>query len=394
MKASASSARRPIAPSRNSWLPIDETADAVISRARSRADEVLAAARRHTDAQPDSLAGSPLARRIVRQERVLADDALRNERTSADKALRQERAEHVGLLAVERNETDKDLLSERERSDTALATRDEFLGIVGHDLRTMLNAVVGYAALIGKAVEGDVHAAEVLSYARRIDRSALRMNRLIGDLLDVASIEAGRLAVSLEMGDPAAVVAEARETFDAQASASGLSLETEIVSPAISISFDPARILQVLTNLLSNAIKFTPGPGAVRIRMERMDDDMVLQRERHRARDRGRQARSHIREVSPGHAQRSPRSRPRALHLEVHRRGARRPDLGGKQRRRREHVPVHAPDRARSLNCTLALCSVDAAKSMTQNAATQTESDAPQEGCWNSRMSNGLRAPR
>ena len=88
---------------------------AVISRARSRADQVLAAACQ-TDAQPDSLAGSPLARRIVRQERVLADDALRNERTSADNALREERAEHVGLLSVERNETDKDLLSERERS--------------------------------------------------------------------------------------------------------------------------------------------------------------------------------------------------------------------------------------------------------------------------------------
>jgi signal transduction histidine kinase len=255
---------------------IDETADAVISRARSRADAVLAAARKHTDAQPAARARSPLSRQIVRQERVLADDALRNERSTADETLRQERAEHVGLLSAERGETDKDLLSERERSDAALATRDEFLGIVGHDLRTMLNAVVGFAAMIGKAVEREGHASEVLLHARRIDRSALRMNRLIGDLLDVASIEAGRLGVTREMANPAAVVAEASETFDAQALAGGVSLETEIGAPAISMSFDPARILQVLTNLLSNAIKFTPRAGTVRVRMERIDDHMCF----------------------------------------------------------------------------------------------------------------------
>jgi signal transduction histidine kinase len=100
------------------------------------------------------------------------------------------------------------------------------------------------------------------------------MNRLVGDLVDVASIEAGVLAVTREVGDPAPVVMEAVDTFQEYASASGVSLAAEIVPPLSPAAFDPARILQVLTNLLSNAIKFTPVHGKVVVRVERIGDDI------------------------------------------------------------------------------------------------------------------------
>src|SRR4029078_10109919 len=119
-------------------------------------------------------------------------------------------------------------LSERARSDDAVATRDEFLGIVSHDLRNMLGAMVGFAALIAKAEGEENHKEQVLSHAHRIQRSAARMNRLIGDLVDVASIEAGVLAVTPEVGDPTQVVTEAVDTFQAQASAGGISLTADI----------------------------------------------------------------------------------------------------------------------------------------------------------------------
>ncbi len=90
------------------------------------------------------------------------------------------------------------------------------------------------------------------------------MNRLIGDLVDVASIEAGVLAVNREVGDPTQVVMEAVDNFHAQASASGISLTADILPPPSLASFDHARILQVLTNILSNAIKFTPPGGQSR----------------------------------------------------------------------------------------------------------------------------------
>jgi signal transduction histidine kinase len=253
---------------------IDETADAVISRARSRADAVLAAARAMTDRLSSVAApGTPIPTTLKR-ERVREDQVLEEERANADEILRGERAEHVKLLVRERQETDKDLSHERELSDDALATRDEFLGIVSHDLRNLLNAMVGSAALIEKGASQKDLVEQVVTHARRIQRSGARMNRLIGDLVDIASIEAGVLAVTREIGDPTTVVTEAVDTFQAQAAAAGVSLTAEIVPPPALAAFDSARILQVLTNLLSNAIKFTPAHGSVVVHVEGGGDEI------------------------------------------------------------------------------------------------------------------------
>ena len=255
---------------------IDEAADAVISLARVRADAVLAAARARTDRQSES---GPLANpspAVVDSERGVADEALREERAVADEMLRGERAEHLELLSSRRENTDKDLLSERARSDDVLATGNEFLGIVSHDLRHMLNAMVGFASLIMKDVSRPDHEPDVVRHAEMIQRSGARMNRLIGDLADVVSIEAGRLAVTRVGADPTHVVTEAVETFQALASANGVSLAADIVPPSSRAAFDPARILQVLTNLLSNAIKFTLAGGWVVVRVENLGDDILF----------------------------------------------------------------------------------------------------------------------
>jgi signal transduction histidine kinase len=251
---------------------IEDTADAVITKARARADAVLAAARLKTDRQL-SYSNTQSSERTERT-RALEDAAVRVERADADEAVRAERAEQIALLSTERLETDKDLLSERARSDDAVATRDDFLGIVSHDLRNMLSTMVGFAALIEKAETQENHQEQVIKHAHRIQRSGARMNRLIGDLVDVASIEAGVLAVTRELGDPAQVVTEAVDTFQGQASASGIALTADVVSPPSQAAFDQARILQVLTNLLSNAIKFTPPNGRVVVRLERTSDEL------------------------------------------------------------------------------------------------------------------------
>ena len=251
----------------------DETADAVVSRARARADAVLAATRRKTDHQSGA---HDRAAETLERSRALEDQVLQGERVAADNTLRDERADHVALLAHEREATDKDLSHERARSDHALAMRDDFMGIVSHDLRNMLNAMVGIATLIESEAARDNHVAQVVTHARRIQRSGARMHRLIGDLVDVASIEAGMLAVTREAGDPAHVVKEAVETFQAQACGSGVSLVADIVPPLPPTAFDPARILQVLSNLLSNAIKFTTAGGRVVVRVERRDEDILF----------------------------------------------------------------------------------------------------------------------
>ena len=152
--------------------------------------------------------------------------------------------------------------------------RDAFLGIVSHDLRNPLNVVLGFATLIAQDASEDPRLGQVLSHARRIQRSGGRMNRLIGDLVDVAGIEAGMLAVTRELADPAQVVKEAVDTFQLQASTDRLSLVAEIAQPLPPVAFDSARILQVLVNLLTNAIKFTPPDGNIVIRVQGAADEV------------------------------------------------------------------------------------------------------------------------
>ena len=247
----------------------DEEADAVIVRARERADAVLAAARARTDRQSSSAGPEAL-----RAKREREDAALSNERAAADEATREERAEHVRLLETERSETDKDLVIERARADAAVATRDDFLGIVSHDLRNILNAMVTFASLISTDLEHPDYADRVLAHTERIRRSGARMDRLIGDLVDVASIHAGALTVTCEVGDPAHVVSEAVDTLGARAKKVGLDLSSEVASGLPRASFDPARVLQVLTNLIGNAIKFTPSGGHIVVRVAADGDNL------------------------------------------------------------------------------------------------------------------------
>jgi len=254
---------------------VDELADAVITRARLRADELLAAERAKTDRRSGQQAFRAALHHETASERVREDRLLSEERADADQALSVERSEQAALLSTERKETDEDLLRERKRSDDALAIRDEFLGIVSHDLRGMLSSIVLSATLIEEGAGGE-HSLQVIRHAQRIRRSGARMSRLVGDLIDVASIEAGALAVTCESADAALLVSEAVETFQVLAAAKHITLEADIVLPLRGTSFDPARILQVLCNLLSNAIRFTPSGGRVTVRAERSGDELRL----------------------------------------------------------------------------------------------------------------------
>ncbi len=251
---------------------IDEVADAVIEKARARADRVLAAARAAADRKPRSPDAQSAT--AVEDARAREDQRVRSERASADQMLLEERAAYAPVPSPERDETDRDLSRERAQSDSAVTGRDSLLAIVSHDLRNMLAGMVGFASLIAKDVSRENSGEQVIIYAQRMQRTGARMSRLVGDLVDLASIEVGVLAVSPEPSDPALVVTEAVETFQAEASARRISLTAEIVPPVPVFSFDQARILQVLVNLLSNAIKFTPPDGKVVVRVECVRDEL------------------------------------------------------------------------------------------------------------------------
>jgi signal transduction histidine kinase len=101
------------------------------------------------------------------------------------------------------------------------------------------------------------------------------MNRLIGDLVDVASIDAGRLAMTATPGDAGEVVLEAVDTFQAAAVAKGLTLRAEVPG-VLAAEFDRDRLLQLLANLITNAIKFTARGGAIIVRGELAGEQLRL----------------------------------------------------------------------------------------------------------------------
>jgi signal transduction histidine kinase len=250
---------------------IDDAADAVVRKARERADNVLASARRKVDRLAKSRAPNTTSPGIA-ASRAREDEALRRERAIADQAVLVARAELALEVARGREETDAYLSRERVGADDAIATRDEFLGFVSHDLRNMLASVVGFASLIEAEEAHQNHGEQVVAYVQRIHRAGRRMDRLVGDLLDLASIHAGSMAVITELGELGPVVTEAVETFQAQAASAGVSLVAHIRAGLPRVVFDSARILQVLVNLLSNALKFTEAGGAISVRVEPHDD--------------------------------------------------------------------------------------------------------------------------
>jgi signal transduction histidine kinase len=257
---------------------VAELADDVLRRARADADAVLLTARDQADERLQNSDAPPDAEAAVARERVVEDAALERERESADDALQLERIETARvlkrLLPVERDQTDKFLHSERIRSDAALANRDDFLGIVSHDLRNLLSAIAMSSAVIARTIDRPQAGTQILSESGRIQRNVARMNRLIGDLIDIVSIDAGRLTVVPVADDLAALADEAVEAFRDSAAVKDIRIDAPAGGPAIA-AFDHARMFQVFANLLVNAIKFTPRGGTITVGCEPADDHWV-----------------------------------------------------------------------------------------------------------------------
>jgi signal transduction histidine kinase len=247
---------------------VDKDQDRIVEVASNRAKATLRAARDLADRDMTDAGAPAKLRREVQATRAAEDRTIADEGAVAAERLSIEREEHqsalANLLHLERQATDEGLMAERTRADEVVATRDDFLGMVSHDLRNMLGGIALSAALLAKnsTAVGD-HGALTLRHAERIQRFTARMNRLVGDLLDVVSLEAGKLHVTLRPVDATHLVKDAAEAFQQAFVAQGINLTTTLSPGVIMVKCDHERILQVLANLLGNALKFTEHGGDV-----------------------------------------------------------------------------------------------------------------------------------
>jgi PAS domain S-box-containing protein len=175
-------------------------------------------------------------------------------------ARKQAEAEREELLLSER--------AARETAEAAARSKDEFLAVVSHELRSPLNAILGYAALLRY---GRMDAEEVKHAVEVIERSGKAQAHLIDDLLDTARIISGKLRLIVGPVNLVSVIEESVQTIRPAAEAKGVSLAADLPSEIGQITGDPARLQQIVWNLLSNAIKFTQQGGRVETRLERVD---------------------------------------------------------------------------------------------------------------------------
>ena len=149
----------------------------------------------------------------------------------------------------------------------AVSVRDEFLSVAAHELKTPMTSLRGYAQLLGREFERGVPPTP--ERARRaaltIQVQADKLARLVGQLLDISRIQAGKLAIERRAADLSQLVREvldsARQQFKGHTLVARLPEE-------LPMHVDPLRIEQVVTNLIDNAIKYSPEGGQIDVVLE------------------------------------------------------------------------------------------------------------------------------
>ncbi|WP_437712816.1 ATP-binding protein [Sorangium sp. So ce448] len=178
--------------------------------------------------------------------------------------------------AVERNCLFESEMRARAEAQDAVRQREQMLGIVAHDLRNPLSTIMLRAALLKRELGSRVDEEKWRDGIRMIERAARHSNRLIADLLDVASIDARRLSILPAPHEVSDLVADATEAVRSGATGRSLSMHVEVPTDLPRVLADRDRVVQVLSNLLGNAHKFTPDGGTIGVRAEALDGEVGI----------------------------------------------------------------------------------------------------------------------
>lgn len=173
--------------------------------------------------------------------------------------------ERARLLASER--------AAREQAEAANRSKDEFVAMISHEIRSPLNAILGWAQMLRM---GKFDSEETARVIETIERNARAQSQLIEDLLDISRVITGKLTLNVRAVEPAQFVEAALDTIRPAADAKSIQLHTRLAPRGGVVSGDPARLQQVVWNLLSNAVKFTPRHGRVEVRLERINSHLEI----------------------------------------------------------------------------------------------------------------------
>ena len=181
----------------------------------------------------------------------------------------------VAIDATARKRAEQQQAEARRSLEAADRHKDEFLAMLGHELRNPLAAIAMSSELLTRKVIDDAPATRAIAIVRR---QAAQLARLVDDLLDVSRIRTGRVELRRESVELASVVAQAVETVEPQMRAKQHAIS--VAMPAgdrLRVDGDPARLVQCVVNVLSNAAKYTDPGGRIAIRVLRDGANAVVE---------------------------------------------------------------------------------------------------------------------
>ena len=178
------------------------------------------------------------------------------------------------VLAIQNARLFREIAEKSEQLALASQHKSQFLANMSHELRTPLNAILGYAELLVDGIYG-VLPDRPKGVLERIQNNGRHLLALINDVLDLAKIEAGQLALTLEDYALPEVVRSVVIATEPLATSKGLKFTTAVQDGMPMAHGDPRRVSQVLLNLIGNAIKFTDA-GEVEIRAAAANGQFVL----------------------------------------------------------------------------------------------------------------------
>lgn len=178
--------------------------------------------------------------------------------------------------------TEAGLRARRLRQQVAAESRarDEYISLTGHELRSPLTSIKGYAQLLARQSRKTTLPESMVRSVEAIEQQSLRMSEMVGELLDASRIQRGRLEVNLVETDlvPIALkVVERRRTFHPRHQ-----IELDIAADSLAGHWDAMRVEQILRDLLDNAARFSPEGGPITIRLAHEGSNAVV-----RVRDQG-----------------------------------------------------------------------------------------------------------
>ncbi len=186
-----------------------------------------------------------------------------------------------GWLIHAHDRTDEEAQLEVLRQKGAMAAQDStdktlFFAGVSHELRTPLNAIIGFSDMMRSRLFGPLPG-KYAEYADLIHESGQHMLDLIGDVLDLSKVEAGRYELDYDTFDAADVIRSSVKMIRPAADAASVSLDINLdLDQALLIQADRRAVRQILLNLLSNSVKFSDKGGQVEIDAQAIDGDLEL----------------------------------------------------------------------------------------------------------------------